>query len=72
MEIKRARRNTRLRWNDRDGFLKRLEATKGVYLDVEKMDEEDPRRAKLLVARMKSHATLWWENLVTFYCQNSE
>jgi len=33
------------------------------YFDIENMHEDDPRRAKFVVVRMKSHATLLCDNL---------
>ena len=33
------------------------------YFDMEGIEETDPRRTKIEASKMKSHASLWWENL---------
>jgi hypothetical protein len=33
------------------------------YLDMDNIEEDDPCRVKIVVAKIKSHVALWWDNL---------
>jgi len=35
------------------------------YFDMENLEEDNPRRVKVAVTKLKSHAALWWDNLQT-------